>query len=95
MAERLIKSDSVSYLRTTLAEYRYRKYSFFRIVCQNFQSIFFFSNYSHYRNRFSMPGKTDNMYYSFDIGPVHFIALNTETYYNNTHYNVEIYPVYE
>lgn len=28
-----------------------------------------------------MPGNTENLMYSFDLGPVHFIAINTEAYY--------------
>lgn len=28
-----------------------------------------------------MPGSTENLMYSFDLGPVHFIAFTTEAYY--------------
>ncbi|ESO99285.1 hypothetical protein LOTGIDRAFT_94618, partial [Lottia gigantea] len=40
-------------------------------------------DFTHYRYRFSMPTlswpmKTEELYYSFDIGPTHFISLNTE-----------------
>ncbi|BET01030.1 Purple acid [Nesidiocoris tenuis] len=38
-------------------------------------------NFSHYRARFSMPGGHENLWYSFDLGPIHFINLNTEAYY--------------
>ncbi|XP_055842962.1 acid phosphatase type 7-like isoform X2 [Episyrphus balteatus] len=38
-------------------------------------------NFSNYRSRFSMPGGTDNLMYSFNIGPVHFIGFSTELYY--------------
>ncbi|XP_014257303.1 acid phosphatase type 7-like isoform X2 [Cimex lectularius] len=38
-------------------------------------------NFSHYRERFSMPGPNENLFYSFDLGPAHFISLNTEAYY--------------
>lgn len=38
-------------------------------------------NFSHYRGRFSMPGSSDSLYYSFDIGPLHIISISTELYY--------------
>lgn len=38
-------------------------------------------NFSNYKNRFTMPHTDDNMFYSFDIGPVHFIAVSTEFYF--------------
>jgi len=40
-------------------------------------------NFSNYRARFSksMPGDGGDMFYSFDLGPVHFIAVSTEFYY--------------
>lgn len=38
-------------------------------------------NFSHYTNRFAMPNKavSDNHFYSWDAGLVHFVAYNTET----------------
>lgn len=39
------------------------------------------SNFSNYRARFSMPGGTENLFYSFNLGPVHFIGISTEVYY--------------
>ncbi|KAF0292884.1 Acid phosphatase type 7 [Amphibalanus amphitrite] len=39
------------------------------------------ANFSNYKNRFSMPGGTEGTYYSFDMGPVHFISISTEFYY--------------
>uniref|UniRef100_W8BJP0 Purple acid phosphatase n=1 Tax=Ceratitis capitata TaxID=7213 RepID=W8BJP0_CERCA len=38
-------------------------------------------NFSNYRARFSMPGGTENLFYSFNLGPVHFIGISTEMYY--------------
>ncbi|XP_070496503.1 acid phosphatase type 7 [Chironomus tepperi] len=38
-------------------------------------------NFSNYRARFNMPGSGDSLYYSFNLGPVHFIAISTEVYY--------------
>jgi len=44
-------------------------------------------NFSHYRNRFSMPGDGDsynnNMWYSWNAGPIHFVAYSTEVYFTN------------
>ena len=43
-------------------------------------------NFSNYVNRFSMPGDGDhrNLWYSFNIGHAHIIALSTEVYFSNT-----------
>jgi len=40
-------------------------------------------DFHQYRARFSMPGynATQSLYHSFDIGPVHFVAVSTEVYY--------------
>lgn len=39
-------------------------------------------NFSEYRNRFNMPGgERGSFYYSFDLGPIHFVSINTEMYY--------------
>ena len=39
-------------------------------------------NYSHYRNRFTMPNApTQNMLYSWNIGPLHIISFSTEVYF--------------
>jgi hypothetical protein len=44
-------------------------------------------NYSHYRNRFTMPNfSSENMLYSWNIGPVHIISFSSEVYFQpNTH----------
>ena len=39
-------------------------------------------NFSNYKSRFNMPHDNNkNMFFSFDIGPVHFISISTEFYY--------------
>ncbi|XP_067011635.1 acid phosphatase type 7 [Anabrus simplex] len=38
-------------------------------------------NFTHYRTLFSMPGNTEGLMYSFNMGPVHFISISTEFYY--------------
>ncbi|XP_030028562.2 acid phosphatase type 7 isoform X2 [Manduca sexta] len=38
-------------------------------------------NFSNYASRFSMPGRDSSLYYSFDLGPVHFVSISTEVYY--------------
>ncbi|XP_055377473.1 acid phosphatase type 7-like [Condylostylus longicornis] len=38
-------------------------------------------NFSNYRARFSMPNGAESLFYSFDLGPVHFISFSTEVYY--------------
>ncbi|XP_068632288.1 acid phosphatase type 7 isoform X2 [Battus philenor] len=38
-------------------------------------------NFSNYRARFSMPGSHESLFYSYDMGPVHFVSISTEPYY--------------
>ncbi|XP_062863318.1 acid phosphatase type 7 [Trichomycterus rosablanca] len=38
-------------------------------------------NFSHYRNRFSMPGQTESLWYSWNIGSAHIISFSTEVYF--------------
>jgi 3',5'-cyclic AMP phosphodiesterase CpdA len=38
-------------------------------------------NFSNYVNRFTMPGGSANLFYSFDIGQAHIIGFSTEVYY--------------
>lgn len=38
-------------------------------------------NFSNYRNRFSMPGNTEGLWYSWDLGPAHIISFSTEVYF--------------
>ena len=37
-----------------------------------------------YKKRFTMPGGHESMFYSWNMGPVHFIGVNTEVYYDPT-----------
>ncbi|CAI8049980.1 Acid phosphatase type 7 [Geodia barretti] len=38
-------------------------------------------NFTHYKNRFSMPGNSENYHYSWNIGPAHIISFSTEVYF--------------
>ncbi|KOB79410.1 Purple acid phosphatase [Operophtera brumata] len=38
-------------------------------------------NFSNYASRFSMPGHDSSLFYSFNLGPVHFVSISTEVYY--------------
>ncbi|GMS81509.1 hypothetical protein PENTCL1PPCAC_3684, partial [Pristionchus entomophagus] len=51
-------------------------------------------NFTTYRNSFTMPdeGYGDNQFYSFDVGPIHFVALSSEYYAYFEHYGME--PVF-
>ncbi|KAJ8290422.1 hypothetical protein GJAV_G00012650 [Gymnothorax javanicus] len=52
-------------------------------------------NFSNYRNRFSMPGDTESLWYSWNIGPAHIISFSTEVYFF-TDYGVDlIFTQYE
>ncbi|KAM8833994.1 acid phosphatase type 7 isoform 1-T1 [Synchiropus picturatus] len=46
-------------------------------------------NFSNYRNRFSMPGNTESLWYSWNLGPAHIISLSTEVYFY-LEYGVEL-----
>ncbi|CAH0755500.1 unnamed protein product [Diatraea saccharalis] len=46
-------------------------------------------NFSHYSSRFTMPGPNSNLYYSFDVGPIHFVSISTEVYYF-TEYGIKL-----
>ncbi|XP_038622962.1 acid phosphatase type 7 [Tachyglossus aculeatus] len=38
-------------------------------------------NFSNYRARFNMPGDTEGLWYSWDLGPAHIISFSTEVYF--------------
>ncbi|XP_068105551.1 acid phosphatase type 7 [Hyperolius riggenbachi] len=38
-------------------------------------------NFSNYRMRFTMPGNTEGLWYSWDLGPAHIISFSTEVYF--------------
>ncbi|CAI5450098.1 unnamed protein product [Caenorhabditis angaria] len=40
-----------------------------------------FNNFTHYVNRFNMPNSEHNLYYSFNVGPAHFLVFSTEFYF--------------
>ncbi|KAI6236123.1 Purple acid phosphatase [Aphelenchoides besseyi] len=39
-------------------------------------------NFTQYRNRFTMPGNSESIFYSFDLGPTHIVAYSTEIYFS-------------
>ena len=43
--------------------------------------FFVYSNFTHYRKRFTTPGNTEGLFYSYNIGRIHIISMNTEVYY--------------
>lgn len=52
--------------------------TFYMVVPGNHE---FWQNFTAYKARFGMPreAETDNMYYSFTAGPVHFVMMDTES----------------
>lgn len=52
-------------------------------------------NFSNYKNRFSMPGNTENIYYSWNIGPAHIISISTEVYFDYQYGIEQIVQQYE
>lgn len=38
-------------------------------------------NFSNYKARFNMPNDNKKMYYSFNVGPIHFVSMSTEFMY--------------
>eukprot|EP00358_Blepharisma_japonicum_P003003 CAMPEP_0202952968 /NCGR_PEP_ID=MMETSP1395-20130829/42405_1 /ASSEMBLY_ACC=CAM_ASM_000871 /TAXON_ID=5961 /ORGANISM="Blepharisma japonicum, Strain Stock R1072" /LENGTH=150 /DNA_ID=CAMNT_0049664965 /DNA_START=23 /DNA_END=475 /DNA_ORIENTATION=+ len=50
-------------------------------------------NMTHYKIRFKMPYNEYNqgtgLFYSFNIGPVHFVMLNTEVYYREAKNDIQ------
>lgn len=51
-------------------------------------------NFTQYRARYNMPGaqsgSNNNLYYSFDVGDIHFVAISSELYYFSSYYNNDI-----
>ncbi|OMJ65092.1 hypothetical protein SteCoe_39357 [Stentor coeruleus] len=49
-----------------------------------------FNNMSHYINRFRLPATKDNqgtnLFYSFNLGPAHFVLINSEAYFYESLY---------
>ncbi|GMR60043.1 hypothetical protein PMAYCL1PPCAC_30238, partial [Pristionchus mayeri] len=55
----------------------------FMVVAGNHEAEEYWkANYTTYRNSFTMPdeGYGDNQFYSFDVGPIHFVGLSSEYY---------------
>ncbi|KAF6211415.1 hypothetical protein GE061_011927 [Apolygus lucorum] len=52
-------------------------------------------NFSHFKERFSMPGTKENLYYSFNLGPAHFISIDTEFYFYLEYGAMQILHMYE
>ena len=44
-------------------------------------NLFCCRNFSHYKQRFSMPGNTQGMFYSYNLGLAHIISISTEAFY--------------
>jgi acid phosphatase type 7 len=46
------------------------------------------NNFTHYKQRFYMPvndaNQATNYFYSFDMGPAHFVMMSTEVYFDDT-----------
>jgi len=38
-------------------------------------------NFTNYKARFNMPNDDKNMFFSYDVGPIHFVSVSTEFYY--------------
>ncbi|BFZ07359.1 hypothetical protein BsWGS_10399 [Bradybaena similaris] len=41
----------------------------------------YYYNFSNYKARFNMPNDNKRMYYSFNMGPIHFVSISTEFLY--------------
>jgi len=54
-------------------------------------------DFHQYRGRFSMPNyqQTESLYHSFDVGPVHFVAVSTEVYYYGPNTEARVQAQYE
>lgn len=52
-----------------------------KVILYSICLLFFCSNFSNYKARFNMPGDHDSLWYSFNLGPIHFVSFSTEVYY--------------
>ncbi|GFR77162.1 purple acid phosphatase [Elysia marginata] len=52
-------------------------------------------NFSNYKARFNMPNDNKKMYYSFNVGPIHFVSMSTEFMYFPNYGFQQIFDHYE
>jgi len=50
-------------------------------TCPGNHEADFLASFANYKQRFTMPGDNENMYFSFDVGFVHFVAFSSEHYF--------------
>lgn len=43
----------------------------------------YFNNFEHYKARFTLPGKSEGMWYSINVPNIHIIAISTEVYFSD------------
>jgi len=50
-------------------------------TCPGNHEADFLASFGNYKQRFNMPGDSENMFFSYDVGYVHLIAFSTEHYF--------------
>lgn len=46
-------------------------------------------NFTHYTSRFTVPNSGSQLYFSYNVGPVHFVSISTELYFYSKYYSNE------